>query len=557
MKPSTSSTKTGNNSKSKKNAKDREKRKSQTAPEPTNQQNSEKNSPNKDNNFRKFSGYSMEELTIIAEQSTNEHLTDEVCLAFIEDINYKLRHIIFEAIVKARLSGRNHISSNDIDDTFDTLQIERIYGAETDPVWIPFGDQNLYYLDDGKVNLIDLAEEPVAYAQPEESILTRKWLPETKEVSAHLKQYFMIMSEAIVDKDDKIYQTAIRDVKKNTSIGPVIEWFYHFGYLLLSKDITYDSLTLRALELIKALEFNPIAALTVSDKQIMLLSRLLLQRLLRFLSNSELIRPMCQVLGILCRRIPTRVMILKKMIDKFSEVRDVFAFPIICAVNYLGADGLGAILVPHMKTLLAAMEVQREPDFNLEMLRSYNIICIENQNYRKYCDRFFDVFGEGIIPYWKYDHGIIYQGKSSAVMIQFVLIAVADPPKLDYWAYAKLQLLKSRRKIPPREKRKFKKIHIEEAFPEHEEDEVKIEKVEHEYEKNQDEISVRPSIQFVFHSCAPAVGRLRFLKLRNPNPIQNVENHLIIGKRSLLSPILNTFKTPRFCECHNLMYHNL
>ncbi|KAK4883214.1 hypothetical protein RN001_006533 [Aquatica leii] len=540
MKPSSS--KVGNSSKSKKNSKDREKRKSQTAQEPTIQQNSEKGSPNKDN-FRKFSGYGIEELTIITEQSVNEHLTEEVCVAFIEDINYKLRHIIYEAIVKARLSSRNHITSSDIDDTFESLQIEKIYGAEKDPVWVPLGDQNLYYLDDQKINLINLAEEPVAYLQPEEPIITRKWLPETKEVGGHLKQYFTIMCEAIVDKDEKIYQVALGDIKKNTSIGPIIEWFYHFGYFLLSKDITYDSLTLRALKLIKALEFNPVSSFIISDKQIMLLTRLLLQRLLRFFSNSELIKPICQILALLCKRIPVRVMILKKMIAKFPEVRDVFPLPIICAVNYLGVDAFGAILIPHLKSLLVIMETQREPDFILEMLRSYNIICIERQNTNKFCDRFYDVFGEAIIPYWKYPRVVSDQE--------------TDSSRPDYWLYTKGQLLRSRRKIPPKEKRKLKKIHIEEAFPEQEDDIIKVEKVDYDYENKAEEISVKPSITFLFHSCAPAVGRLRFLKLSSPVLLQNVETQVTIGKRSLLSPILKTFKTPSTCKSHTLMYHNL
>ncbi|KAF5281206.1 hypothetical protein FQA39_LY17846 [Lamprigera yunnana] len=541
MKPSTSS-KVGNVPKSKKSSKDREKRKSQTSVENTTLQNSEKGSPNKDNCLRKFAGYGVEEINAIAEYSLNEHLTDEVSLAFTEDINYKLRHIIYEALIKARLCSRNHITASDIDDTFDCLQINRVYGCETNPSWISLSDQNIYYLDDTKVHLIDLAEELLECVQPNESYLIRKWLPENKEVSGALQHYFIVMCEAIVDKDEKIYQTALESIKTNRNIGPIIEWFYHFGYLLLSKDITYDSLTLRALELIRALELNPTSSFIVSDKQIMLLSRLLLQRLLRIITNSDLLKPMCQLLALLCRRIPTRVMILKKMVTKFPEVRDVFALPICCAVNYLGLDAMGAILIPHLQFLFAATEMQAEPNFILELLRSYNIICIEDQNTNSIYDEFYNCFGEAIIPYLKYPRRQLPE----------------DQQKQDYWYYSKSQLIKSRRKIPPREKKKYIKIHIEEAFPEEEEDPIiKTDIFDYKFETKPtiDELNV-PLIRFKFQMFAPAIGRLRFLKLATFNQVQT-ETQVLVGKRMLLSPIFNKFKTPRTCINHTLMYHNL
>ncbi|KAB0802231.1 hypothetical protein PPYR_04417 [Photinus pyralis] len=539
MKPSTN--KIGNNSKSKKSSKDREKRKSQSTVETPNQTNSEKGSPNKDNGFRKYSGYGVEELTIIAEQSINEHLTEEVCTAFTEDINYRLRHIIYEALVQARLSGQNYISGNDIDDIFDCLQIPKVYGAETEPVWIPFGDQNLYYLDDAKVNLVDVAEESLSFVQPEESILTRKWLPESKEISPNLKQYFIVMCEAIVSKDEKLYETALDNIKTNNNIGPIIEWFYHFGYLLLSKDITYDSLTMRALNLISKLELNPISSLIVSEKQIMLLTRLLLQRLLRFVSNSELIRPICQLLALLCKRVTPRVIILKKMVCKFSDVRDEFALPVICAVNHLGLDAIYSIILPHLNFLMGMIEEQSEPDFTLELLRSYNILCIEQQNSRELCDTFYNTLGEAIIPIWKYPR-----------------IQMNDDPEIEYWQYAKGQLRRSRRRIAVPEKPQHQKLHIEEVFPECEV-EIKKEIFEFEFENSPpiEENDVKPIIQFKFHTFAPAVGRLRFLKLSTFSPSQIKQTHVTVGKSSLITPVLKISNKHRHCVFHTMMYHNL
>lgn len=116
--------------------------------------------------------------------------------------------------------------------------------------------------------MIDIAEEQQSFIQPLEPTLTRKWLPESREISKELKVYFMLMCQAVVENDQEVRLTALKDISENHAIGPIIEWFYHFGYFLLSKDITYDSLTLFAFDLLEALESNPISALIVSDKQV-------------------------------------------------------------------------------------------------------------------------------------------------------------------------------------------------------------------------------------------------------------------------------------------------
>lgn len=76
------------------------------------------------------------------------------------------------------------------------------------------------------------------------------------------------MCLAIVSNDMTAQKFALTDIKTNNLIGPIIKWFYHFGYFLLSKDITYDCLTLSALSLINSLERNPVAPLCVCEKQV-------------------------------------------------------------------------------------------------------------------------------------------------------------------------------------------------------------------------------------------------------------------------------------------------
>ena len=98
--------------------------------------------------------------------------------------------------------------------------------------------------------------------------MTRKWISEKKDISKPLRDYFETMCHSIVSKDSVVREFALRDIAQNNSIGQIVEWFYRFGYFLLSKDITYDCLTLSALSLIEALEKNPTAPLIVTEKQV-------------------------------------------------------------------------------------------------------------------------------------------------------------------------------------------------------------------------------------------------------------------------------------------------
>lgn len=87
-------------------------------------------------------------------------------------------------------------------------------------------------------------------------------------MSSTLKEYFTIVCQSIISSDPDIRAAALEDISENSNIGPIIEWFYHFGYFLLSKDITYDCLTLRALDLIDTLESSPLGSANVSEKQV-------------------------------------------------------------------------------------------------------------------------------------------------------------------------------------------------------------------------------------------------------------------------------------------------
>ncbi|GJQ86778.1 hypothetical protein Trydic_g5572 [Trypoxylus dichotomus] len=438
------------NIKSKKTIKEREKRRSIVNTEKNEvQSNNEKGSPSKDSGVRKYAGIGPESVAIYCEQSTFEHLPDEVFSGLAEDLSYKLRYIIHDALIKARLSGRNHILSTDIDATFADLNIEKVHGASATPNWIALGDQNCYYLEDPIVNLIETAEQECSYVQPGDVILTKQWLPDSKD-SKTLKNYFEITCLAIVSNDMAARNYALNDIKTNNFIGPIINWFYHFGYFLLSKDITYDCLTLSALSLINSLERNPVAALCVSEKQLKLLVRLILQRLLRSATTIEVLKPMCSILAILSRRLPIREFVMTKLNQKIPEVKEKFTIPIVYILNAIGIEAIREIFIPYMHFLLLRVESDKNSDFTSAVLQTYYIICKNYDQANIIDESFYNVFGDSLCLYWDYVHQKV-------------------PDKLEMnWLNVKLQLLKSRQKIAYSNK-PTTKYHIRDVFPDYNE----------------------------------------------------------------------------------------
>ncbi|XP_018321292.1 uncharacterized protein LOC108734301 isoform X2 [Agrilus planipennis] len=388
--------------KTKKANKEREKRKSQNLNESPSQ-NSGCSSPNKDPSNCKYAGLSVESLHTYNEQATFEHLSDEICTGFTEDLNYKVRQIIHEALIKATLSGRNYINSDDIDNVFECLNVEKVYGAPTLPIWLTLGENNITYLDDTKINLIEIAEEECTAVQPGDITTISRWLNESSGPTEAQRNYYVTLCNSVIDNRKDIREMALKDLRENTKIGPFCEWFYQFGYSLLSKDITYNSLTLYALRLIEALEANPIAPQSVSEARLELLVRLILQRLLQQ-SAAEVLEPMCRVLTILCNRIPLHDFVKSKIKKKFYKIKSDLPFQTVHIINSLGVNGIKELLLPSIDYFLKRIEEYKEQQLIEEVLATYNILCCEKENTRKIDERFFETFGESLMVYWRFDN---------------------------------------------------------------------------------------------------------------------------------------------------------
>ncbi|KAK9884751.1 hypothetical protein WA026_007600 [Henosepilachna vigintioctopunctata] len=365
--------------KTKKSTKDRDKRKPAGNYDGNCSNTNEKSSPTRESHSKRYAGLSSENIKVAAEQITSEfspELPSKESLELLtEDINYKLRYIIHQAANRAIISNRTAINSNDIEETFSDLSLDKIYGATTDPMWIQFSHQNHHflYLNDPSVTLVEEAERELAYSQPGEPTIKKSWLPESKEPKKCLINYFLTVSESVISNDFELRKMALQNVSSNPNIGPIVEWFYMLGYILLSKDVTYHSLTSYALDLIETLEMSPLGNTEVSETQLNILVKLILQRLLKSFKNQGTLKPMCWVLGILCRRYPLREYVITKLIQQLQKPVEN-CVPIVMIINALGIDAIINVFTNNIEYFFKNLQAEFPTLYEYALMETYYIL---------------------------------------------------------------------------------------------------------------------------------------------------------------------------------------
>lgn len=360
------------------------------------------------------------------------------------------------------------------------------------------------------MNLVAIAEAENTYYQYLEPVVTAKWLPDLGDISKALKNYYTTMCQMVTHADIDVRKKALRNIAENSRIGQVTEWFYNFGYILLSKDITYDCLTLRALDLIRTLENSQICRINVSEKQLKLLIRLILQRLLKSGLSVDVLRPICDVLAILCQRQPLKDYVFVKISQKIEEIFDNSAVAIITAANSLGTDGINNLILPYLHVFLKKIQVSFELPLICSILETYCIISRSSTIDSTIYDIFYECFGGGLTPF------------------ALSMPCEGQPVKKDLnFAHVKHELIKTRRKICPKLK-----------------------------------IAIAPAIDEVFE-MPPENSKLR-KKMENYK-WDNVSEYtsdtdVVIGRTSLLLSIFKRKKKLKIdakCSDHTLLFYNL
>lgn len=84
--------------------------------------------------------------------------------------------------------------------------------------------------------------------------------------------------------------------------------------------------------------------------------RLILQRLLKSTTNSEVLKPICNTLALLCVRDPLKQFVVLKILQKMDQVFENYALPVLPIANSLGFDAIQSIVLPNLALFLSRTE---------------------------------------------------------------------------------------------------------------------------------------------------------------------------------------------------------
>ncbi|XP_050296588.1 uncharacterized protein LOC126736323 [Anthonomus grandis grandis] len=363
--------------------------------------------------YQDYAGISSDSTRMYAEQISNcSQISEDACNLLTEDINYKLRYIINECLIKSKLQGRECLLSEDVDEAFSELQIDKVYGAPDSPNWSPFRvrQETVYCLEDQKINLIEIAEAPVSVAQEGDIVLDHVWLPNgndseddagMEEANEAFREYFETMCDAIICDKKKIRHIALIDIATNPHIGPITDWFYNFSYFLLTKDLTYDRLTVRALHLLEVLENSALRSLHIKQKQLKLIVTVLLQRLLKTRIKPDTLKYMCYVLSLLCLRPSLRELVINKLLDKLSALYCTKTGALLNIIYYIGIEAVRRIFLPRIFNFLTLPGDRRTPELTETILAIYGLLCKYNLNIKLIYKMFRAAFDYKLVPYFR------------------------------------------------------------------------------------------------------------------------------------------------------------
>ncbi len=122
---------------------------------------------------------SIDSIKIMGESVGITTLNDDAATRLAEDLEYRLKEVVQDAIKFMRHSKRRRLTCADIDQALRVKNIEPLYGFDcTD--YIPFrhtsgGGKDLYFPDEKEVNLVDLVSSPLPRL-PSDISLRSHWL---------------------------------------------------------------------------------------------------------------------------------------------------------------------------------------------------------------------------------------------------------------------------------------------------------------------------------------------------------------------------------------------
>ena len=122
---------------------------------------------------------SVDSIKIMGESVGITTLNDDAATRLAEDLEYRLKEVIQDAIKFMRHSKRRRLTCADIDQALRVKNIEPLYGFDCTE-YIPFrhtsgGGKDIYFPDEKEVNLVDLVSSPLPRL-PSDISLRSHWL---------------------------------------------------------------------------------------------------------------------------------------------------------------------------------------------------------------------------------------------------------------------------------------------------------------------------------------------------------------------------------------------
>ena len=122
---------------------------------------------------------SVDSIKMMGESVGITTLNDDAATRLSDDLEYRLREVIQEAVKFMRHSKRKKLTCGDIDQALRVKNIEPLYGFDC-AEYIPFrhtsgGGKDLYYPDEKEINLMDIVNSPLPRL-PSDISLRAHWL---------------------------------------------------------------------------------------------------------------------------------------------------------------------------------------------------------------------------------------------------------------------------------------------------------------------------------------------------------------------------------------------
>lgn len=298
----------------------------------------------------KYAGISPESIQCMAEQVAAD-MNVEAVINLAEDASYKLRQVIQSIALHSEMSKKTTVDSSDVNCVLRLMDSSAIVGC-TSPRYTTFGEEKLCHQIENTVNISEIAMQTHTYIYTNLPTLAVEWVTDERSlapnlnISPQLYNYYTNIAKAILSLKRSYHDMAIRDLRRNTRIGPIFPNLLNLAVLVLNDDNlnalhvpAKTPLQSNVLDMVDALCSNPCRYDTNITQQFQRLFPVMVSYIL---SNGKLSEKMAAILTKITRTWPAFVILGKGILfDYLCEGEDDrLTSGMLCCLCALGREPL-------------------------------------------------------------------------------------------------------------------------------------------------------------------------------------------------------------------------